>query len=87
MIIIYACAQFVIVYGLNLIIFNFGFVFHFPRDKLKQSKEGWFSFEIFVPFHICRSQLAESLYEYGCGNDKKALELLGPDFDANNCKV
>ncbi|KAG2707321.1 hypothetical protein I3760_05G143400 [Carya illinoinensis] len=31
--------------------------------------------------------LAESLYEYGSGNDKKALELLGPDFDANNCKM
>ncbi|KAI9170257.1 hypothetical protein LWI28_025086 [Acer negundo] len=32
-------------------------------------------------------QLAQSLYEYGRGNDKKALELLGPDFDANACKV
>ncbi|KAK1552153.1 hypothetical protein Q3G72_011307 [Acer saccharum] len=32
-------------------------------------------------------QLAEALYEYGRGNDKKALELLGPDFDANACKI
>ncbi|TXG56429.1 hypothetical protein EZV62_017742 [Acer yangbiense] len=32
-------------------------------------------------------QLAESLYEYGRGNDKKALELLGPNFDANACKM
>ncbi|XP_030961584.1 tetratricopeptide repeat protein 38 [Quercus lobata] len=31
--------------------------------------------------------LAEALYEYGRGNDKEALQLLGPDFDANNCKV
>ncbi|KAL0004018.1 hypothetical protein SO802_011579 [Lithocarpus litseifolius] len=31
--------------------------------------------------------LAEALYEYGTGNDKEALQLLGPDFDANNCKV
>ena len=46
-----------------------------------------FSFEIFVLFDICFSQLAEALYEYGRGNEKQALELLGPDFDANNCKV
>ncbi|KAH7570175.1 hypothetical protein JRO89_XS05G0062400 [Xanthoceras sorbifolium] len=32
-------------------------------------------------------QLAEALYEYGRGNDKKALEFLGPDFDANACKM
>ncbi|KAE8023353.1 hypothetical protein FH972_009061 [Carpinus fangiana] len=31
--------------------------------------------------------LAEALYEYGSGNDKKALELLGPEFDACNCKM
>lgn len=31
--------------------------------------------------------LAEALYEYGKGNDKQALKLLGPDFDANNCKM
>uniref|UniRef100_A0A2N9EC77 Tetratricopeptide repeat protein 38 n=1 Tax=Fagus sylvatica TaxID=28930 RepID=A0A2N9EC77_FAGSY len=31
--------------------------------------------------------LAEALYEYGRGNEKQALELLGPDFDANNCKA
>ncbi|KAL6969524.1 hypothetical protein U1Q18_029236 [Sarracenia purpurea var. burkii] len=31
--------------------------------------------------------LAEALYEYGKGNYKKALELLGPDFDANHCKT
>lgn len=31
--------------------------------------------------------LAEALFEYGRGNEKQALELLGPDFDANNCKV
>lgn len=31
--------------------------------------------------------LAEALYEYGSGNDKKALELLGPEFDASNCKM
>jgi hypothetical protein len=30
--------------------------------------------------------LAESLYEYGKGNNKRALELLGPDFDAIHCK-
>ncbi|KAJ0094320.1 hypothetical protein Patl1_16301 [Pistacia atlantica] len=32
-------------------------------------------------------QLAEALYEYGRGNDQKALDLLGPDFDANFCKM
>ncbi|KAL9421323.1 hypothetical protein AB3S75_038818 [Citrus x aurantiifolia] len=32
-------------------------------------------------------QLAEALYAYGRGNDEKALELLGPDFDANACKM
>ncbi|KAL5553986.1 hypothetical protein UlMin_041387 [Ulmus minor] len=31
--------------------------------------------------------LAEALYEYGRGNDKQALELLGPDFDANDYKM
>ncbi|KAJ9172130.1 hypothetical protein P3X46_015409 [Hevea brasiliensis] len=31
--------------------------------------------------------LAEALYEYGRGNNKKALEVLGPDFDANDCKM
>ncbi|KDP21249.1 hypothetical protein JCGZ_21720 [Jatropha curcas] len=31
--------------------------------------------------------LAEALYEYGRGNDKEALEVLGPDFDAYNCKM
>ncbi|XP_062160359.1 uncharacterized protein LOC133867623 [Alnus glutinosa] len=31
--------------------------------------------------------LAEALYEYGSGNDKKALELLGPEFDASKCKM
>lgn len=35
----------------------------------------------------CHFQLAEALYAYGRGNDEKALELLGPDFDANACKV
>lgn len=33
------------------------------------------------------SQLAEALFEYGRGNDEQALELLGPDFDANDYKV
>ncbi|GFZ21576.1 tetratricopeptide repeat (TPR)-like superfamily protein [Actinidia rufa] len=32
-------------------------------------------------------QLAEALFEYGKGNYNEALELLGPDFDANNCKT
>lgn len=31
--------------------------------------------------------LAEALYEYGRGNNKQALEVLGPDFDANDCKM
>ncbi|KAF3431388.1 hypothetical protein FNV43_RR26119 [Rhamnella rubrinervis] len=31
--------------------------------------------------------LAEALFEYGRGNDKQALELLGPDFDANDYKM
>ncbi|XP_021908495.1 tetratricopeptide repeat protein 38 isoform X1 [Carica papaya] len=31
--------------------------------------------------------LAEALYEYGRGDDKRALELLGPDFDAIDCKI
>ncbi|KAK2990779.1 hypothetical protein RJ640_012680 [Escallonia rubra] len=31
--------------------------------------------------------LAEALYKYGKGEDKQALELLGPDFDAINCKI
>ncbi|WZZ80942.1 hypothetical protein YC2023_101514 [Brassica napus] len=32
-------------------------------------------------------QVAEAVYEYGKGNYKKALELLGPDFDAADYKV
>ncbi|XWS34929.1 hypothetical protein CRYUN_Cryun21dG0079600 [Craigia yunnanensis] len=31
--------------------------------------------------------LAEAIYEYGRGNEKQALEILGPDFDAYNCKI
>ncbi|KAL6350457.1 hypothetical protein AAG906_019104 [Vitis piasezkii] len=31
--------------------------------------------------------LAEALYEYGRGNHIRALELLGPDFNANHCKM
>ncbi|XP_057949196.1 uncharacterized protein LOC131144514 [Malania oleifera] len=31
--------------------------------------------------------LAEALYEYARGNYNKALVLLGPDFDANDCKM
>ncbi|KAK6931161.1 hypothetical protein RJ641_002954 [Dillenia turbinata] len=31
--------------------------------------------------------LAEALYEYGNGNYMKAVELLGPVFDANDCKA
>ncbi|KAG5521108.1 hypothetical protein RHGRI_033614 [Rhododendron griersonianum] len=31
--------------------------------------------------------LAEALYQYGKGNNKEALDLLGPDFDANYCKI
>lgn len=37
-------------------------------------------------FKFC-CQLAEAIYEYGQGNEKQALEILGPDFDAYNCKV
>ena len=32
------------------------------------------------------NQVAEAVYEYGKGNYKKALELLGPDFDAADYK-
>ncbi|XP_061336972.1 uncharacterized protein LOC133284033 [Gastrolobium bilobum] len=31
--------------------------------------------------------LAEALYEYGRGNERHGLDLLGPDFDANDCKM
>lgn len=31
--------------------------------------------------------LAEALYRHGKGDYDQALELLGPDFDANNCKM
>ncbi|CAL0331476.1 unnamed protein product [Lupinus luteus] len=31
--------------------------------------------------------LAEALYAYGSGNDRHGVELLGPDFDANDCKM
>ncbi|KAL8241601.1 hypothetical protein R6Q59_011903 [Mikania micrantha] len=31
--------------------------------------------------------LAEAAYEYGRGDFTRALELLGPDFDAENCKM
>ncbi|OVA12029.1 hypothetical protein BVC80_1483g18 [Macleaya cordata] len=31
--------------------------------------------------------LAEALYEFGQGNYKKAFELLGPHFDASDCKI
>ncbi|KAL4574166.1 hypothetical protein LXL04_020991 [Taraxacum kok-saghyz] len=31
--------------------------------------------------------LAEAAYEYGRGEFVRALELLGPDFDAENCKM
>ncbi|KAE9459009.1 hypothetical protein C3L33_09074, partial [Rhododendron williamsianum] len=31
--------------------------------------------------------LAEALYQFGKGNNKEALDLLGPDFDANYCKI
>ncbi|WJX93746.1 hypothetical protein P8452_75236 [Trifolium repens] len=31
--------------------------------------------------------LAEALYAYGKGNDKHGLEILGPDFDANDYKM
>ncbi|KVI05592.1 hypothetical protein Ccrd_016084 [Cynara cardunculus var. scolymus] len=32
-------------------------------------------------------KLAEAAFEYGRGDFTRALELLGPDFDADNCKV
>ncbi|KAE8698883.1 Tetratricopeptide repeat protein [Hibiscus syriacus] len=32
-------------------------------------------------------QLAEAVYEFGRGNEKQALEILGPDFDAYMYKV
>ncbi|XP_048231867.1 tetratricopeptide repeat protein 38 isoform X2 [Ricinus communis] len=32
-------------------------------------------------------QLAEALYEYGRGNNKQALDVLGPDFNAYDCKM
>ncbi|XP_057448355.1 uncharacterized protein LOC130739906 [Lotus japonicus] len=32
-------------------------------------------------------KLAEALYAYGRGNDKHGVELLGPDFDANDYKI
>ncbi|KAM7464562.1 hypothetical protein LguiA_032683 [Lonicera macranthoides] len=31
--------------------------------------------------------LGEALYSYGKGDYTEALELLGPDFEANNCKI
>ncbi|XVF02307.1 hypothetical protein REPUB_Repub04eG0164400 [Reevesia pubescens] len=31
--------------------------------------------------------LAEAMYEYGRGNEKRAVEILGPDFDAYKCKI
>ncbi|XP_040942187.1 tetratricopeptide repeat protein 38 isoform X2 [Gossypium hirsutum] len=31
--------------------------------------------------------LAEAMYEYGRGNEKQALEILGPDFDAYSFKI
>ncbi|XP_052884652.1 uncharacterized protein LOC108480135 isoform X2 [Gossypium arboreum] len=31
--------------------------------------------------------LAEAMYEYGRGNEKQALEVLGPDFDAYSFKI
>ncbi|XP_022775992.1 tetratricopeptide repeat protein 38-like isoform X4 [Durio zibethinus] len=31
--------------------------------------------------------LAEAMYEYGRGNEKQALEILDPDFDAYKCKI
>lgn len=36
-------------------------------------------------FHC--SQLAEAIFDYGRGEYEQALKVLGPDFDANNCKV
>ncbi|XP_050237423.1 uncharacterized protein LOC126687093 isoform X2 [Mercurialis annua] len=32
-------------------------------------------------------QLAEALYEYGRGNNEQALVVLGPDFNAYDCKM
>ncbi|XP_071691035.1 uncharacterized protein [Rutidosis leptorrhynchoides] len=32
-------------------------------------------------------KLAKAVYEYGRGEFSRALELLGPDFDAENCKM
>ncbi|KAK8522461.1 hypothetical protein V6N13_115428 [Hibiscus sabdariffa] len=32
-------------------------------------------------------QLAEAVYEFGRGNEKQALEILGPDFDAYTYKI
>ena len=80
------CLFIVIVYSLDLIIFsNLGLGF-IPPPFLPLKLNSIFYF-YFFHFHICCSQLAEALYEYGRGNDKEALQLLGPDFDANNCKV
>ncbi|KAK7256417.1 hypothetical protein RIF29_29863 [Crotalaria pallida] len=31
--------------------------------------------------------LAEALYAYGSGNNRHGVQLLGPDFDANDCKI
>ncbi|KAJ8773686.1 hypothetical protein K2173_006336 [Erythroxylum novogranatense] len=31
--------------------------------------------------------LAEAMFEYGKGNDKQALDILGPGFDVNFCKI
>ncbi|KAF8040555.1 hypothetical protein BT93_B2704 [Corymbia citriodora subsp. variegata] len=31
--------------------------------------------------------LAEAMFDYGRGNYEEALKVLGPDFDANNCKM
>lgn len=53
------------------------------------------TFELFtsLTYHKIRlsyffsNQLAEAVYEYGKGNYKDALELLGPDFDAADYKV
>ena len=80
------CLFIVIVYSLDLIIFsNLGLGF-IPPPFLPLKLNSIFYF-YFFHFHICCSQLAEALYEYGRGNDKEALQLLGPDFDANNCRV
>ncbi|CAN1311270.1 Tetratricopeptide repeat protein 38 [Linum perenne] len=32
-------------------------------------------------------QLAEALYEHAKGDDKRAKEILGPNFDVNGCKI